>query len=158
VPLVADDVVPLVLAACPSFRPLWEGGVEADHAPEEPGGTRLHYADAAAVARHAVDLLLDGRTEELPALLAVVERLHVDGDAYVRELATIGYLEDLQTAAERAGVPDEALTGWLGPESLGWWRGVRAFWDGDLPAVRPLGADEQPGDPGPTRRRWWRRG
>ena len=65
---------------------------------DEATGTRLHYIDAAWFAPHAVSLQRTRATGELPCLFGVIERLHTDGDAYVRELTTIGYLEGIQIA------------------------------------------------------------
>ncbi|WP_193606655.1 DUF7674 family protein [Nocardioides lijunqiniae] len=131
-----EQVVGLLLEACPSFADPWRDGVEEEGADE---GGRLHYVDAAAFARHVTALLAAGRTAELTATFAVIERLHVEGDDFVRELATIGYLEDLQNALLRAGLPMDLVVGWLGPESLRWWRGVQDFWSGRTPPpVRPV--------------------
>ncbi|HEX8488768.1 MAG TPA: hypothetical protein VF642_09520 [Propionibacteriaceae bacterium] len=49
----------------------------------------------------------------------VFERLHLQGDPYVRELATIGYLEDLQNAAQREqiGSGSTPFVPFLGVES-----------------------------------------
>ncbi|WP_134741190.1 hypothetical protein [Nocardioides sp. 503] len=131
-----EQVVGLLLEACPSFEPVWRDEAEEQGADE---GGRLHYSDAAAFSRHVVSLLAAGRTAELPATFAAIERLHVEGDDRVRELATIGYLEDLQNALLRAGLPMDLAVGWLGPESLRWWRGVQDFWSGrPPPPVRPV--------------------
>lgn len=145
--ITRDDVVPLLLAACPSFGAVW---TELEHDPlvVDDDGTRLHYLDAARVADHLVELLAAGRSDEVAAALAVVERMHREGDDCVRELATIGYLEDLQNATDRhPGVDRTELEGLLCPESLRWWRGLDAFWSGGAPAV--LAQDDAP--PGPQR-------
>jgi hypothetical protein len=132
----ADDVMPLVLAAMPSFEQEWRTRVEEENAAEQPGGRRLGYVDVTDVLRHLAARVAQGDTSELGPMLAVVERLHLEGDDYVRELATIGYLEGLQGYVSRRELPD--LRPLLGPESLRWWRGLEAFWSGRAQAVLPI--------------------
>ncbi|GAA4669464.1 DUF7674 family protein [Nocardioides nanhaiensis] len=147
--ITRDDVVPLLLAACPSFAAVW-ADLEHDPLVVEDDGTRLHYADAGRVADHLVGRFVAGDRVEVAAALAVVERMHLEGDAYVRELATIGYLEDLQDAARRhPACAPEQLEPLLGAESLRWWRGLDAFWSGQAPTV--LAQDDEPGSQRQTR-------
>jgi hypothetical protein len=55
-----------------------------------------------------VALRLDGRTTEFPAIFDVIERLVMDGDPYVQELAVIGYLEGFQMmTVTRSGLDPE---------------------------------------------------
>ena len=126
--------MPLLLAACPSFRDR-----PADN---DDGEDRLHYSDAGHFVHHLLRLHRAGATAEVAAAMQVIERLHVEGDAYVRILATVGYLEDLQNIAGHADDLDPAdFVPYLGPESRRWWNGLNAFWDGSIPPpVRP--ADE----------------
>lgn len=142
-----DDVLPLLTAACPSSAAVWTG-LEHDPLHVDDDGTRLHYADAGRVAQHLVERFVAGDHAEVAAALSVVERMHLEGDDYVRELATIGYLEDLQNAALRhPGCAPEQLEPLLGPGSRRWWRGLDAFWSGQAQAV--MAQDDEP--PGPQR-------
>lgn len=128
-----------MVAACPSYEPIWADShdLNVDH----ETGERLCYLDAGDLTRHLVALLAEGRTETFPAVFGVIERLHEDGDDYVRELATIGYLEGLQFAASHEPAVDESFPiAYLGPESLRWWRGLVAYWAGDASTVEPLDA------------------
>jgi hypothetical protein len=84
----ADDVLPLVIEACPSFSPSWLG--------ENADDSRLGYVDAGDFAHHLVKLATAGQTDTFGKVFTLIERFHVEGDEYVRQLATIGYLEDLQ--------------------------------------------------------------
>jgi len=125
VTITREQVLDLVLPTLPSVPPLLD---------EDAG--ELPYIDAGGICAHVTDLFLAGRGDELTDFFAVVERLHVEGDPYVRELATIGYLESLQDVAA-LGDP-EVLVPLLGPESRRWWRGLNAFWSGTSPTVVPL--------------------
>ena len=63
----------------------------------------------------------------------VVERLHVDGDSYVKEAATIGLLEGIQNVAGHHGVDPEVIVSHLRTESAKWWAELNRFWDGKAP-------------------------
>jgi hypothetical protein len=137
--ITADEVMPLLLVAVPSFDATW-AEIEEENNDSEYEFGRLHYLDAAAFARHLVARLETGETDEVRKGLAVVERFHVEGNDYVRELATIGYLEDLQNYAARSRTVTPAdFVPLLGSESTRWWRGLDAFWSGAVPPpVRPI--------------------
>ncbi len=137
--ITAGDVVPLILDACPSFVAVWEIEIEQDPIHLNEDGTRLDYLDASAFSRHLVRLLKAHRSDEITASFQAIEKLLVDGDPYVKELATIGYLESLQNHAgwdEKIEASD--FEGFLQPESRRWWKGLIRFWSGDSPAVRPV--------------------
>ena len=134
----ADDVLPLVIEACPSFSPSWLG--------ENEDGSRLGYRDAGDFADHLVELATLGRTDTFGKVFTLIERLHVEGDEYVRELATIGYLEDLQNlstpAPGRASRPGQAYwEPYLLPVSRRWWDALNAFWAGDPDALNRVARD-----------------
>jgi hypothetical protein len=65
----------------------------------------------------------------------VVERLHLEGDADVREAATIGLLEGLQNIAAHAGVDPDRFKVFLLPESARWWHELERFWRGETTHV-----------------------
>jgi len=115
-----------ILAISPSFQPTWD-----DFASEwknAPDGLPL-YLILGDLARHIATLHRNGQVAELRAIFQVVEEWHLHGDAYVKEVATVGLLEDLQnTNVVGDGVPLR-LVAYLGPESARWWRKVEAFWE-----------------------------
>lgn len=126
----ATDVMPLLLEACPSFAEPWKDYV-SDAAYEEG----LLYVDLGQFAGHVVGLMKQGLTSEFPSVFAIVERLHAEGDAYVKEAATIGLLEGIQNHAGHENVDSETFRQYLGPESARWWNEVNQFWDGKSPYV-----------------------
>lgn len=126
-PLTPNEVMPLLLGACPSCV----------RAPELKG---LLYVELGAFARHLVSLLHSGATNEFVPVFAVVESLHVEGDPEVQEAATIGLLEGIQNVASNGDLEAERFAPWLGPESRRWWRGLEAFWSGRAPRVQPVDA------------------
>jgi hypothetical protein len=102
-------------------------------APDHEGG--LLYLDLGEFAHHVVELMRTDATNELSAIFEVVERLHIEGDAYVKEAATIGLLEGIQNVAGHAGVPAQSFAPHLRPESAKWWAELDNFWEGKAPYV-----------------------
>jgi hypothetical protein len=128
-----QQVLDLLLEACPSYRPRWDAcqaGPEFD--------TELLYVHLGDFAHHVVDLLGRGEVAELGALGRELEHLHVDGDDYVREAATIGLLEGIQNIAGQRSIATKALEDTFGAETRRWWTSLEAFWSGKIPHV---GAD-----------------
>lgn len=140
--ITRDDVMPLLLEACPSFRHAWETDVKESYVNLNEDGTRLHYIDAGDFALHVVKLAKSNRFAEFPAIFGVIERLHLEGDDYVKELATIGYLEDLQNIGGHHGLNDQYFEPYLLPESRRWWKGLNAFWEGRSTGGGVLPLDE----------------
>jgi hypothetical protein len=128
--ITADQVMPLLLQASPSFGPAWESYTR--EASYEPG---LLYIDLGEFARHLIELWRLGNAQELKPAFAVAERLHLEGDDYVKEAVTIGLLEDLQNNARHERVDAEVFRPMLGPESVRWWDGLNRFWSTKNPNV-----------------------
>ena len=120
-----EQVIGLLLEACPSYHARWKACRAASGFDAE-----LPYVHLGDVADYVIDLLRRDDRAELGALARVVERLHVDGDDYVKEAATIGLLEGIQNIAGRRSVSTEGLEAALGPETRRWWRSLDAFWSG----------------------------
>ena len=139
--ITVDDVIPLLLDACPSFRAEWPR-IEQENRDEEGGG-RLHYIDAGDFVRHLVQLRLAGRTEEFPAVFAVLSRLVAEGDDYVSELGVIGYLEGMQMeTVTSAGLdPETDFRPFCTPLLAVWWDRLNRFWEGDPTALRAADTD-----------------
>lgn len=112
-----------LLEADPSFQPRWVAFLEewADE-PEPP-----LYLALWSLARHMAEHLEVGRASPLDRTFEVVERWHVDGDAFVSEAATIGLLESLRS---------RDFEQWMRPETLRWWQKLDRFWNGDVRALR----------------------
>jgi len=127
--ITKEQVVPLLLEACPSFTEKWEE-YSAFY-----GNEYLLYIDFGECAHHLVELHKANRTDEFPAVFEVIERLHLEGDAYVKEAATIGMLEGIQNVAGNNGINPEEFCRYLKPESAKWWRQLNEFWEGKIPFV-----------------------
>jgi len=127
--ITKDQVMPLLVEACPSYGEKWE--LQRAIFREE----QLLYVDMGDFAHHLVDLHKANQSHEFPAVFAVLERLHIEGDHYVREAATIGLLEGIQNVASNNGLNPEQFVPFLGPESQKWWRQLNDFWQGKIPYV-----------------------
>jgi len=127
--IAKEQVMLLFLEACPSFTEKWKEH-RAFYEDED-----LLYVDLGEFAHHLVELHKANRTDEFTAVFEIIERLHLEGDAYVKEAATIGMLEGLQNVAGNSGVDPEEFSRYLKPESAKWWRQVNEFWEGKIPSV-----------------------
>ena len=124
--IAREEMAQLLIEACPSFRAHFEELVAewADEPEDLPD-----YLVLEDLAIHLIDLLEHCNTESFAEVFDVVERLHVDGDAYVREAATVGLLEDLQNVEYYKTGKPEHFEPFLKAESTRWWKKVRDFWE-----------------------------
>ena len=121
--------MPLLPESCPSFSDKWEEH-RAFYKDEE-----LLYVDLGEFVHHLVELQRTHRIEEFAAVFDVIERLHLEGDPYVKEAATIGTLEGIQNVAGNTGVDPDEFVQYLQPESAKWWRQLNDFWNARIPYV-----------------------
>jgi hypothetical protein len=128
-----EQVIGLLLEACPSYHARWEAYRLAPEFDAE-----LLYVHLGDFAGHVVDLLARDARDDLAGISRAVERLHLEGDDYVKESATIGLLEGIQNVAGDRNVSTERLEAALDVETRRWWRSLDAFWSGKIPHV---GAD-----------------
>jgi hypothetical protein len=122
-----EDVIPGLLRNCPSFEDVWN---QCDDEERE-----LLYSRFGDLARHLLEKKREGRDDVLATAGIFIERMHVEGDAYVRELATIGALEGIQNVWGHAGEDEQAFRPYLGAESVRWWDSLSKFWRGEIPLV-----------------------
>lgn len=114
-----------IIAACPDFAATYGAFVaESKDEPEAP-----YYVALADFSRHIIALLESGDQQSLHAAFETIERLHTDGDKYVREAATIGILESLQNTNLHSDTKPDQFLEFLRPESLRYWRKVEDFWE-----------------------------
>jgi hypothetical protein len=125
-----DEVMSMLLAACPSFGEAWRKYV-GDPAYE----AGLLYIDLGEFAHHLVRLQKAGESSEIESVFRVVEVLHTDRGASVREAATIGLLEGIQDIAGSNNLDPESFYPYLQPESATRWGKVNTFWNGDVKAL-----------------------
>ena len=127
-----NDMFEPMLAACPTFEPAWRVFLNEWEDRKE----RLpYYLALGDLARHLVEQLEAGTTQQFEAVFDVVERWHCEGDHYVKEAATIGLLEGIQNISGHRGIDPSRFECWLKPESKRWWAKLNRFWNGeDIPS------------------------
>ena len=123
--LAKDDMMGVLLDACPSFAPQWQAFID-DWRDEADLPLYIALGD---LARHLVGLLERDERSEFPAVFRAVERLHCKGDEYVREAATVGLLEDLQNLEFHSTTTPEQFRGMLGTLSTQCWDELAASWE-----------------------------
>jgi len=122
--------VPL-LAADPSFQPIWNRYIEEWEGQELP-----QYLALTDLARHLIAKLAIEETESFDAIFGVVERWQTEGEDYVAEAAVIGLLEDLQNKGLHVSTEPDDFVPWLRPRSASWWERLKDYWAGDPNALR----------------------
>lgn len=121
-------MIPLLVEACPSFQ-----SVVDEH--RKYYGEEIQYVVLGDFARHLLELHQRQQRELFPAIAQVIERLHVEGEHYVREAATIGLLEGIQNVWGNNGADPEEFVQYLLPVSAKWWRSLNDFWNGKSKSV-----------------------
>ena len=124
-----DTMLAPMLSACPSFLPEWETFLRDWK--DEPGELPLYLA-LADLVRHLTRKLVAGDTSQFPRVFDVIELWHTHGDHSVREMATIGVLEQLQNGnqwPDRDAADYALFEPWLGPQSRRYWQKVIDFWE-----------------------------
>lgn len=123
--IMKEQMIDLLLEACPSYQESWNEYIKDEDIDEE----RLYYLDLSDFVRHLIRLYRSGKHDEFPAIFHVIEQFHTEGEHYVREAATIGILESLLT--------DEYLSGeefiiYFGKSTLISWELLLKFWRGEI--------------------------
>lgn len=126
--IVREEMFEPLLEACPSFARAWQ-----EFSAEWPGKGQdvPYYLALGDLASHLVGEFRSGKTEHFDAVFDVVENWHREGDAYVKEAATIGLLEGIQNAALNNNVDPSEFERWLKPETKVWWDKLNRFWTGE---------------------------
>ena len=114
-----------IVEACPHFAATYASFlIEWQEAPYTP-----EYLVLADFSLYLIALLEAGNRQELDSAFATIERLHKDGDKYVREAVSIGILESLQNTNLHSTTRPEQFLHFLRPVSLRYWRKVQDFWE-----------------------------
>ena len=127
-----EEMMDVLLTECPSFQNAWR---EFQAEWQEDNIELPIYVALADFARHIIEKLKSDETKEFPAIFRAIERLHTEGDGYVREAAIIGILESLQNENLHSLTTPDQFERYLGPESRRWWDKLNRFWDGDASAL-----------------------
>ena len=122
--LTQAQIIPLLLERCPEFAPVWEEYQRG------PTASSAIYIDVAEFVHLLVNSYEQGKLELLPRAFKAVEDLFIEGDSTVREIAALGILESLQSAASWKPFGKKAFIPFLGPKSLAAWNEIEIIWRG----------------------------
>ena len=114
--VVESDVLPALLAVCPSFRQRGD-----EYVSDEAYVPNQVYVDAGEFARHMCGLLQAGTVNEFSAVFAAVEHLLEEGDEDACNAVTTGLLEDVYFEAEDAGISPREWRKYFGPRATRAW-------------------------------------
>ena len=145
--ILKSEMFEPLLAAYPAFKEQHDAFMaEWQSDPEGPP----NYLLLADLVRDCSMLLTSQRHAEIANIFAVVEDWLLNGEHYVQEAATVGFLEGIQnTNLHKGTAPDDFLP-FCGPEALFWWGKVARFW-----SHGELITDTRRGEP--ANREWLRR-
>ncbi len=123
--IAENEMMELLLEACPSFRPTWEVlfGEQKKSATELfPGVVTVSFG------RHLTRMFNRCDTKHFPDIFSAVERLFVEGDAPAQACA-FGLLEELREISNvgRPTEPDR-FRQFLGPYSADKWDDLIRYW------------------------------
>ena len=120
-----EEIPEILLNACPSFGPKWQEFLdEWRNEPDPP-----IYLALAEFARHIIDLLANRDTAQFPMVFDAIERMHTEGEGFVKEAATIGLLEALQNTNLHQTTEPEQFRPYLRTVSESWWDKLYDFWE-----------------------------
>jgi hypothetical protein len=131
--LNADEFLSRLRIAYPSYAAL-----DDDETAEWDGETVPNYVRVGRLAFHLADLAGEEGVDRLAPALSLTEDAIEHGDAYTRELATVGLLEDLQNAClqSMAGIRLVDVRALLGLKSKAAWDDLMTFWHGQPDEAR----------------------
>lgn len=136
--ITRNEMFAPMLEADPSFSGQWQAFL-ADY-PDEP--ELPQYIALGELAMHMIDRMCRGDVANFDKVFEVVELWHTDGDGYVQEAATIGFLESLQNRLVgndgirgEGGVHASNFEPYLRTESRKWWDKLYRFWEGGTSAL-----------------------
>lgn len=128
-----SEMMEPMLRACPSYQKEWDEFLSKWKDDPDPP----QYIAIAGLVRHVIRCYEAGDQATVERVFAVVERWHLEGDPYVKEAATVGFLEDLQNGNFHARTSPKDFEKFLGPESRRWWSKVTEFWEQGKPIADP---------------------
>jgi hypothetical protein len=121
-----EQMVPMLLAACPSLREAWEASAAEWGGGPSPG-VYIEFGDFVALFLEAY---ARGDSGCAQAVFDTVETFLSEGDSEIREYATIGFIEAVQNQASRKTFGAEAFLPFLKPRAQAAWKELDEFWQG----------------------------
>lgn len=121
-----------VLESLYKFSPEFRKIVFMEYDEEE---RQLEYIIVGRYAKFLVDRYKDYPLTDFSREAEFIENLLLQDDSYVRELATIGFLEGIQNIWGNNDVDPNQFYKYLLPEGRKWWKELERFWNGEVKYV-----------------------
>ncbi|MDO8635002.1 MAG: hypothetical protein Q7R34_01980 [Dehalococcoidia bacterium] len=115
--------MPAILTVAPGFKSRWEKHLKSWAG--EPAGI---YNDIAEFAHYVVDSYDTNQTAWYHGFFDLIERMIAVGNEHMKELATIGFLEDIQTISSWKPHKGQIFVQYLGPKSKEAWVSIDELW------------------------------
>ncbi len=122
--ITKEKMLPLLVESSPGFAGQWEA-FQADWKDEEAP----LYVVLGDFARYLIDKHEKGETSDFDAIFNVVERLHIDGDAYVQNAVAVGLLEGMQNSMRANDSNPEVFVEYLQAATRESWNKLNTFWN-----------------------------
>jgi hypothetical protein len=124
-----DHMFEPMLVACPSFVEAWNNCCEDAWAFSRELGENSRelpiYGALSELASHLIEKIETGDTKKFPTVFDVIERWHIEGDAFVQLAAAVGLLETVKLADGAEEKPWwKEFRSWLKPVSRLSWDGI----------------------------------
>lgn len=107
-----------IMRVCPSSVGIFQG----------PAQMMLPSMLARDLANHLLELYRIGHVEEFPSLSIQIEKFYQLSDSKVREWATLGILEAIQSVWSATEVDPQTFRRYLMSQSVRDWDRLAAFW------------------------------
>ncbi len=124
-PFFAENMALDLLKVFPSVKVRWD-----EHLKFWGDEERGYYNDMSVFAHQIVECYRCGQTNEFGSVFALIERFISEGPTDVRELATIGLLEDIRIIGSHDGWGHKVYEQWLCPKSRMAWHEIERVWEG----------------------------
>jgi hypothetical protein len=119
-----EEMIPMLLDACPGFRPRWE-----QHIAYWEGEAAGLYVDLSQFVDYLMAAYEQGETTTLESAFDLLERFLVDGGSSVQEHAALGIIETLQNAAGHQQYTEKVFVPFLKTQSLREWKAIEQGWE-----------------------------
>jgi len=124
--ITPNEMMNILIEASPSFEKEW---VEFQEEWKDEKEGVPYYLVLGDFAHHVKKLYEMNEEYLLRKIFKAVDRLHTDGDAYVKEAATVGFLEALQNSSASQKGGSAVYEKYLLPETEYWWKKLNHFWE-----------------------------
>lgn len=134
--ITKENIFEQIYSIVPEFKDV----IDREYDDEEK---EIQYVIAFRFAQYIYELFVAKELDKLNRILEYIESIFSLGDHYSQELATVGFLEDIQTVWDNSVRDRSEIYNLLLPESKKWWNQVDKFWNGKIKSIGETYNDEK---------------